>query len=156
MSKKRRRSRTEIEGELHWARPCSRPKFIPVPKRLRGARAAGKAYERKFAKRLVDAEYEPWFEFEDDRGVGWCAPDFLITVDNTLVVVECKLTVTDKAVEKFEGLYKPVLQQALGFENVVLVQVFKHFTKGFKKPLLKGVEDLYNGHLSAVNWLNWR
>lgn len=150
------KSRVAVEGVLFWAERCERPRFIPVPKRLKGARAAGKAYERRLAKRLVDAEYEPWFAFEDERGKGWCAPDFLIRVGNTVVIVECKLTVTQKAVDKFEGLYKPVVQKALGCEKVVLVQVFKHFTKGFKNPLLECIEDMYNENLPAVNWLNWR
>ena len=101
-----------IEG-LVWAKPCERPKGLPVA-RLRGTRAQGVAYERALAKALPKATYGQWFAFVDQNGPGYCQVDLFQPSGEALLVLECKLRWTLEGHQQVSYLYKPVLEAAYG------------------------------------------
>jgi hypothetical protein len=95
---------------LRWARRAQCP--WPTT-RSRGAKAQGLRYERAIGALLpAGAEHNPWFEFEDANGRGFCSPDFLLAqgVGDSLAILECKYTWVPEAHTQMELLYKPVLQ----------------------------------------------
>ena len=98
------------------------PQFIKLH-RVKGARAAGMAYERKVQRYLLDTfphHYvaSPWFTFISNGGAKrkWCQPDgLLIDIRNGLItIVEVKLRHTSDAWWQTRQLYLPVLQRLFG------------------------------------------
>jgi len=95
------------------ARPCGRPKGMPVS-RPRGTKAQGLAYERKLASALPLAKHGQWFEFVDQNGNGYCQPDLFLDLGEVILVLECKLRWTLEGHMQVQHLYKPVLERAFG------------------------------------------
>jgi len=98
-----------------------------TPRRLRGSRAKGKAYERKLARfvsRLHPCTYNPWIYFVDANGPGWAQPDIIVHCLDRTVVLEAKLSETAAALPQLHDLYGPLVQRLYG-KPVLLVQVFR-------------------------------
>lgn len=94
---------------LHYAAPCLRPEFIKKS-RPKGAKAKGLAYERAVGT-AVGGNCGQWFHYIDAQGPGWCQTDVLLVSAKRVVVLECKLTDTEDAVEQLLHLYFPVLRE---------------------------------------------
>src|SRR5882724_2908233 len=109
-----------IDG-LREARESSNPHGKSRP---RGSKAAGLAFERKVGKKLLLATHNPWFEFSDRNGRGFCSPDYVIVREKWLVVLECKLTSVAEAREQLLFLYKPVLEHVykLPMRGIIVVK----------------------------------
>lgn len=75
-----------------------------------GAQAQGLRFERRVAQALGAARHGQWFRFEDNNGPGFCSPDLLFAVGDTLWIGECKLTDWPSADAQLELLYAPVLR----------------------------------------------
>lgn len=105
-------------------------RHFPTPKPSNAAAKLGLAYERKVGKELAfhvtrgnfyKLEHNPWFTFYDIHGIGNCSPDYLLYLENGIVVVEIKLRWVDNALAKLEELYCPVVSNALGYPTRPLV-----------------------------------
>lgn len=98
---------------------------------MKGSRAKGKTYERKVIKDFTRAKLagrvlsSPWFTFADANGLGYCQPDILIFLQESIIIVEVKLTQTSSAWQQLELLYKPVVELVYK-KPVYLLQVCKH------------------------------
>jgi hypothetical protein len=53
----------------------------------------------------------PWIEFEDSNGLGFCQPDALVVFEKTVLLVEAKLTWVDCVWDELHNLYKPLLEE---------------------------------------------
>ncbi len=89
------------------------------PQRLRGSRAKGKTYERKFGRFLPGASgcevfSGQWIHFRDKNGTGYAQPDYFITLPNRIQLFECKLGQDPSAWPQMRQLYAPLLEAALG------------------------------------------
>lgn len=114
-----------VQGLL-WAQRVPRPPSIPVS-RGRGAKALGRAYERKVAKAFPDALHGQWFQFLDFHGPGFCQPD-LIFLGDPVWVLEVKLTDVESARSQLTELYFPVIEHV--FRKAVRgAVVVKHVSK---------------------------
>lgn len=96
---------------------------FPKPKPSNTAAKLGLRYENNVGKELmlhvnrgnfIDLEHNPWFTFYDTFGMSNCCPDFLLRLDQGIVIVEVKLTWVEVAMAKLEELYCPVISLALG------------------------------------------
>lgn len=154
--------RRKVSGELTAAEFVrERPTFIPPVKNFRGPRRAGLVYEHKVGTHLR-ARYEgdallvgPWFAFTDRRGKGWCQPDFVVRLHGVTIIGECKLQWRKGAEWKLEGLYKPVVEKALGPGKYILVQVCRTLSRSFQGELLDNWDDVVN-HQFPYSVLMWR
>lgn len=99
---------------LKWAKRIAECPWPPRRRSPGGSKAAGLRFERVVAKALGTGMHNPWFEFEDANGIGHCAPDFILSVEGRLVVMECKLTATWDAWDQLQHLYLPVVGLAAG------------------------------------------
>jgi hypothetical protein len=103
-----------IEGALRWATSCPKPTFAPQAKPS-PAKRKGIAFEARVAATLGIGRHGDWFNYADDKGLGYCQPDLWWkepAVGNAIariVVVEVKLTWTLAASRAILGLYAPVL-----------------------------------------------
>jgi hypothetical protein len=82
---------------------------IPVPKRLRGSKGAGLAFERALAHALPQARHGQWFKFVDENGAGHCCPDLLLIGSKKIAVIECKLSNVEEGRAQIADLYLPIL-----------------------------------------------
>lgn len=121
-----------VEG-LRWARASESGPRLPAA-RPRGAKAAGLRYERALARALPGWKHGQWWEFEDRRGHGWGQTDLFAAVGPAVVLMEAKYTYTREAWEQLEGLYGPVVEEALG-RRVVGIEVCRALT-----PLVEDCE----------------
>lgn len=124
-----------IINGLHFAASCAKPKSIPAAKRLRGSRAAGKAYENKLAKALPFGLHNPWYEFRDNSGHGYCSPDVVLQVradtgGDAILILECKLSNVEEAESQLRNLYAPVVSVAHGGATIIGIIVTKHLKPG--------------------------
>lgn len=76
---------------MKWARPCD--PIFPAPRRLRGSKALGLAYENALARALPEWKHGEWFEFDG----GACQFDFLTISSDEVWILEAKLSYTDGA-----------------------------------------------------------
>lgn len=122
-------------------------------RKLRGAYAKGKRYEKMVYRRLKRWKAEglipgklflgEWIKFRDRNGVGYCQPDAWIETDQYIFLLEIKLTQTHSAVLQMKELYEPVLDFIYG-KPIICIQVCKNMFKSQGKseifhifPLLK-------------------
>ena len=143
--------------KLRWARPLDeKPSCIPTA-RLRGVKAAGLKYEKSFGKAVPAARHGQWFEFCDANGPGFCQPDYLLRLDDQLVVLECKLSLVDEAFEQLEGLYFPVLEKITGFRPLGVVVTKNIRPIGVKtaiRPdLISAIDAAKIGLRGVFHWL---
>lgn len=142
---------------LAWAFLSPKPLF--QPKRLRGARARGLAYERKVGRHLEQLLAQgqlhgrlfsgQWLYFEDDGGPGHAQPDHFIVRPDSVLLLECKLTQTDLAWEQVEGLYSPLLKHLFNLP-VVGVQVCRNLRRA-DSSLVHSPAGLRHG--STWHWI---
>lgn len=112
----------------------SAPSFISKRKPV-GARAVGLRYEGKVHAALTErhgAQYlaSPWFVFRSDNGPRWCQPDGLLldVCAGTILVIEVKHSITDRAWWWLQELYIPVVRKAFGANwNVYSCTIVKWF-----------------------------
>lgn len=104
-----------VEGLL-WAKQIpDRPASLPVIRRVRGAKAKGRAYEKALGKALPSQFlHGPWFQFMDRNGLGHCQPDFIVKLRDRLLVLEVKYSWVPEGHSQIERLYQPVLERIFG------------------------------------------
>lgn len=97
---------------------------------MKGSRAKGLAFERKFAREVEKrwgscAVPSQWLYFRDANGPGYAQPDVYVELANRVLVFECKLTYTPAAWRQLYKLYAPLLGELLQ-KRVVCVQVCRN------------------------------
>jgi len=125
-----RRTHRIVSG-LKSAVPIDRPKCIPRS-RPRGVRSLGLRFERQLAAALPEANHGQWFEYEDDNGKGYCQTDLIISFEDHLAVLECKLSNVESAYRQLNELYLPVVRRAYG-RRVAGIVVTRHVTQVKRK-----------------------
>jgi Holliday junction resolvase len=128
---------------------------IQVPRPISTAAKNGLRYERNVFKALKKLPntifYNPQYYFSDDNGPGYCIPDILLVDGDTCIVIECKLTYTEEAIEKLRYLYCPVVSLAMQVETRALV-IVKHLTRRAPEPAWNIKEALQRG-VPLLHWL---
>lgn len=150
-----------LEG-LQSATPCSRPPTIPQG-RARGAKAAGLRYEKDLLKTLKIAfplsaiSYGQWFSFTDTNGPGYCQPDILLPLRQSLVILEAKYSWVPEAHLQIERLYRPICQFV--FQRLILgVVVTRRVTPGMGRVCVtSSIEEAVlrasEGYQTVLHWL---
>ena len=83
--------------------------------RDKGATGDGLRYERAVHKALARQYRKPaplhnlWLRFHDKHGAGYACPD--IVLPGKALLVECKLSWTNTAIQQVEQLYVPLLEK---------------------------------------------
>ncbi len=128
----------KVWGLRHARLLDERPRTIPKG-RPRGAKAMGVRYEKALGEALGEvAESGRWFEFEDLNGRGYCQTDFLISLPDRLIVLECKYTWTHMGHLQMEELYFPVIRQ-MTKKKVSGIVVCKNLL-----PLMNGIRVVHS------------
>lgn len=151
-------------GNVTSSRLSNSPPFLSQRK-VTGARAAGLRYERKVQENLLAKYAErylpgPWFIFHSDSGPRWCQPDgLLIDIQaGTILIVEIKNSITDRAWWWLNDLYVPVVRKAFGAGWVLsTVTIVKWFDCKIKLPahpvMCKDIDNVLAGQ-NAINIWN--
>lgn len=138
------------------ARAIPRPSVIPRG-RPRGAKRHGLRYERDFAKAVgASAVHGQWFEFEDAAGKHYCQTDVILDIGPAIVIFECKYTWVPEAAAKLEGLYRLVVEMAMGKPTLGVV-VCKKLVRGLAEPIAAELPTAIAlarpGRPSVLHWL---
>lgn len=125
------------------------------PRRVRGKKARGLAYERKFGKYLKrTAEGEifanQWFRFEDANGLGWAQTDYFVKLPSGIILFECKLSERPAAWVQLRRLYSPILQTIFSLRPEC-VQVCKYVTGD--GPYVDEFDGVRDG--TVFHWLDY-
>lgn len=138
---------------LQWARFAEKAPF-GTP-RGKGAKALGLRYERLLAKALPSAVHGAWFEFQDSNGRGFCQPDLLTQLGETLVVLEAKYSWVPEGQTQIEYLYKPVLEKVYE-KRVIGIVVCKTLRPGVIGRIVSTLDDALssalNGEVTVLHW----
>lgn len=84
--------------------------------------------EKRFAAFNARVTHGPWIEYYDQEGRGFAQPDAIVEGAGWIVVVECKRTFVEEALQKLEYFYKPLVQALYPSCVIYCVQVCKHLT----------------------------
>jgi hypothetical protein len=126
---------------LQIASRCE-PRTLPRPSNI--YQKQGLSYERRVKREITNLaklnnfryEYQPWFKFYDHNGIGQAAPDLILYVNNTLIIIEVKLTFKFDALEKLQKLYLPIVSKALNKPKIKTVQICKNLLPDVPKLIL--------------------
>lgn len=109
MRKRTPLSRHRTVKGLRAVKPAGRMPW-PAPRRLKGAMAAGLAYERALAEQFPEGLHGQWLEYLDANGLGFAQPDLQWDHGAVTYVLESKLTWVPSARSQLEDLYLPLLR----------------------------------------------
>lgn len=135
---------------------------VPTPRGFSPAQRLGLAFETKVHDVLdaiydVDYRASPSILYEDDRGLHRAIPDGMLRIGRTLVVVECKLSHTERAFWQLSKVYIPLLSR-LTIPNirVVGIEICRNFDPDLKWP--ERFEILTSLHKASTRLgvLQWR
>lgn len=122
-------------------------------------------YERTIGRRLKqqirDGELYAelisgqWFQFKDANGFGFCQTDHLLVTPTGIIILECKLTQTEKAWVQLDNLYLPVLSAVYSLP-VYTIQVCRNLryvpTNGLITDLAEFCDAPRKGHWT-MHWI---
>lgn len=118
------------------------------PKREQtSAQKAGLRFERNVIRRLKilypKVEAGPWLYYQDEKKSGICQPDALVWLDeNTICIVECKLSHMRSARGKLLNFYGPIVKALYPGARLSFLQVYKNSkSTAHKRSLL--LHDLH-------------
>lgn len=151
------------------AKMCSRPKFAAKGK-VEGVARKGLSYEKKVGKHL-DRHFakdhtilrHQWYNYFEAATrttkpeMNYCQTDYVFVLMDRVIILECKLSQTDRAFEQLHFLYRPILEFIFK-KPVIGVQVCRslnkfpensilHINELFDKPLDECFK-LYTWHLT--------
>ena len=135
----------------------------PTSKRATFAQRAGINYERKIhdiLSAIYGARYRisPSILFQDRSGLRRAIPDGILEIERTLVIIEVKLTHTEKAWWQLEGLYKPLVTALSGSgTSIRTCEITRSYDPvvQFPAPHIL-VESLHRLPESCVGVLQWK
>lgn len=104
-----------------------------------GRRLSSRIKEGELPAELISGQ---WFRFEDSRGPGYCQIDHYLICPGFIILIECKLTHTDYALDQMDKLYKIILEHIYQVP-VVCVQVCKNLRRDRNPPdLITDISEL--------------
>lgn len=124
-------------GMITDAKLCCPPGFIR-PSRSRGAKAAGRRYERR-VQDILSSSFNPWYlpspwfayREQGEARTRYCQPDGLLILPHCrkVVIVEVKLRHTIDAFRQLYEKYLPVVATFFGYDlwDLALCEVVKWF-----------------------------
>jgi hypothetical protein len=134
----------QVEG-LKWAHSMeNKPAFLSAAKAGKNVKGDGLRYERALAKGLgAKFRWGMWWEYRDERGIGYCQTDFFGKAKQWVILLEGKLTWTPEAEEQLHGLYVPVVSCALGIprSQILPIVVCKNLTHATSRPICDTLRD---------------
>lgn len=137
----------------------SEPPRHPV-KRLRGAKARGLTFERKFIRFLKRSLPQgviypnQWIKFLDANGRGYAQPDVFLLFKERIVLFECKLTENLSAQRQLLHLYEPLLFHIYA-RPVVKIQVCKNLRSGLRRIEISSLPSAIQTKSSSVLTWQW-
>ena len=131
----------------------SKPSWMPSNPSVKGSKLLGIKYEAKVINWLRTHYDEtnilagPWFEYEDERGLGWASPDFIVLDSKGVPVLigEVKLSFKDRAETKLRNIYQPLIEYHFQCSGTPLVQVTNSLNK--RTPIKKVVNKFDDAFL---------
>ena len=99
------------------------------PKKVKGLKASGLAYERKVNKILREnysAITSQWIHFSDINGYGYAQPDAFIEKDTFVLCIEIKLKENSVGYLQMFQLYRPLLEHIYK-KPVYCLQICKNY-----------------------------
>lgn len=140
------------------------PQFLPAGSNV--VAKLGLQYERKAHRELLrlhglgffDAiEHNPWFAYtraETGAASACCSPDFLLTLDQSIYVIEVKLTWVPEAAIKLADLYVPLVQYVFPGHVIKGLVVCRSLTPAAPKVVLGLKDALFNQNATVLHWPN--
>lgn len=126
------------------------------------AQRAGHAFETKVHDVLLaiyDVDYRPHpaILYSDRSGLHRAIPDGILRIGRTLVVIECKLTHTERAWWQLQKVYIPLLSRLTQDDVVVRgVEICRNFDPDLKWPAPFDVIDSLHRTSERLGILQWR
>ncbi len=97
--------------------------------------------------------HNPWFGYQDDHGLGYAQPDYLLRIPGRIYIFECKLTQNLQAVAQLKGLYAPLVNQYYK-QPIVLIQIFKYINNMNELSFITELKEAKpNGRVYTIHWL---
>lgn len=121
--------------KLKSVRLCSRPSSIPQAKNLSASQKEGLRYEARVADELrrqfgaPKVAADQWFEYLDGARTFYACIDAFVLLDSQILVVESKLTYTNRAWTQLEDRYCPLLKFLYNMP-VIPLQACRNLTRG--------------------------
>lgn len=145
-----------IRGTLESVSRCT-PRFTKSKGNNPAARL-GISFEKKVDKALKQSvkspiEHNPWFSFTDRTGLNFCSPDFVLPLEESVVVIEVKYTYTPAAIDQLKKLYLPVVRKIYDRDAFGLI-LCKNLTPEVDRTIdyLSDVLSL-GGIIPTLQWL---
>lgn len=151
----------KVSGKLRYAAQLEeQPDFIKDTGET-SVQKQGRLYEQRIYKKVKEqfpeAIHNPWYEYIDSDGKGWCSPDIIFFHEDTWWILECKLTYKKHANTKLKSLYKKILKFIYGKkQKVKTIHVFKNFTKGTRPTCFYTLNEILPLKRKQHYELNWR
>ena len=133
-----------VRGELFNVRR-SGPAYRTTTKRMTPSQAAGIRFEKKKVQPRLDVlakslgakvEHNPWFQYNDENGPHACSPDSIFIFEDSVIVIEIKVTWIPVAISKLRNLYLPVVSRILRPERLGGIVLCKNLTPETPAPTL--------------------
>jgi len=136
------------------------------PSRKKGKYTAvqkkGLVYEKQVArlfKRRSDLEgklfVSQWIMYEDVNGLGWAQVDLYLVQKEVILLVECKLSQTERAHAQLLYLYLPLLRK-IYLQQIVCLQICKYMQCETDRMVLdpKDLIDYPRFGVWTLHWMN--
>lgn len=146
--------------------PVSEVRFggrVPVPRGGTAAQKAGRHYEQRVQDVLQEIYVDkfrasPSILYRDKKSrLRRAIPDGLLDVGNYLLVIEIKLTHTEKAWWQLERLYAPLVQHLFLNRRILLVEICRSYDPTIQFPLPhERITSLHAPSIPHVGVLQWR
>lgn len=143
----------------------SNVRFGGTPRTNRGHTAAqrlGLAYEQRVVDVLaaiygIDFRPSPSILYEDRTGCRMAVPDAILKIGRTLVIIEIKLTHTERAYWQLHTLYSPLLAQlVVPGTQISTVEICRSYDPDIKFPapseLTTSLHRLTPGVTGILHW----
>lgn len=154
--KKRRGAAKVLSAKL-----CSKPSWVPPPK-YRPRFKRGIVYENNFAAHLnelgIKNIHGQWFSYKIE-GVAtplYCQTDFLLPIDEIIIVIDTKYSFAKKLEDKFEALYLPCVRLCFPGKKVHALQVFTMYNSQHlhlvKSLLIFNISEALRKQYSVLKW----
>lgn len=145
-------------GPLLSASLCSRPRGIPLPKRLRGSKAKGVAYEKKVVRELprrlgLSLTYHQWIEWtQRDGQKGFAEPEGWFELQDEIILIECKLTGIHFGHGQMTDTYKPLLEFLFPDKPIRCLMICRGVLPSTPGPFVNSIEEFIQSDLPLATW----
>lgn len=96
----------------------------------------------------------PWFSFRDVNGLGYAQPDHLLIGEDEVILLESKLTQTNRGLIQLKTLYRPLIEYAFAPLPIRSVMVCKNL-RVWTKSLVSSLEKVLSSQSKAPLIFHW-